>query len=39
MMEKAGRVTKYVVVENLEMELVREEYNKRSETGAFELEL
>jgi hypothetical protein len=32
MMEKARRGTKRVVVE---MELVKEEYNERSETGAF----
>lgn len=32
MMEKARRSTKRVVVE---MELVKEEYNERSETGAF----
>ena len=32
-MENARRGTKCVVVGNLEMELVKEEYNKRSETG------
>jgi hypothetical protein len=32
MMEKARRGTKRVVVE---IELVKEEYNERSETGAF----
>jgi hypothetical protein len=37
MMEKARRGTKCVVVE---MELVKEEYNERNETGAFsELEM